>query len=346
MLEREAHARQLDRERAERERELRDRMAALEIERLQAEISLRAAERAAQDASERLHQEQSERERLAAEVVARQRAVAEVTEQLREESARRSRISAEATDRERELRARLAELEQAGQKAAADLALRARTSAEETIAEDQQIATIEHARREAEARVAAVTQQAQTLTAHPPGGIASPVVGLPSPSEPQNRQMAAINPDAPPSLGQGQLVFEIKTELSRLGCYFAPIDSNWQTPELRKAIKDFAARTHRNKVPEDPAPQLLEDLKARSGRVCVTTCGPREQERDGRCVAKVCAGTEVLDRDGNCVPRGEPKPSRPAVANTAPRPHRTEPPATGHPGRGSCFNFNGRQFCE
>jgi uncharacterized caspase-like protein len=345
MLEREARARQLDRERAERERELRERMAALEIERIQAEISLRAAERAAQDASERLRQEQLERERLAAEVIARQRAVAEVTAQLREESARRSRISAEATDRERELRARLAELEQAGRKADADLALRARTSAEETTAKDQQIATIEQARREAEARVAAVTKRAQTMTAQPVGGAASGLAIPPSPSVPQNQQMAAVNPDAPPSLGQDRLVFEIKTELSRLGCYFAPIDSNWQTPELHKAIKDFAARTHRNKVPDGPAPELLEDLKARSGRVCVPSCAPREQERDGRCVAKVCVGIEVLDRDGNCVPRGEPKPSRPAVANTAPRLHRTEPPATGHPGRG-CFNFNGRQFCE
>jgi hypothetical protein len=158
--------------------------------------------------------------------------------------------------------------------------------------------------------------------------------------------MAAVKPVAPPGLSQGELVFEIKTELNRLGCYFAPIDSNWQTPELRKAIKDFAARTHRTKPPDGPAPELLADLKARSGRVCVPNCGPREQERDGRCVAKTCAGTEALDSSGNCVPRSEAKPSRPAVANTAPRSQRTEPPATRHPGRSSCFNFNGRQFCE
>ncbi|HSV24093.1 MAG TPA: hypothetical protein VLJ17_13830, partial [Xanthobacteraceae bacterium] len=60
---------------------------------------------------------------------------------------------------------------------------------------------------------------------------------------------------------------------------------------------------------------------------------------------KTCAATEVLDRDGNCVPRGEPKPARPTIANSSPRPHRTEAPATGRSGRG-CFNFNGRQFCE
>src|SRR5215470_6247893 len=90
MVEREAKAKELDRERAERERQLRDRLAALEVERLQAEMNLRAA----QDATERLRQEQAERERLAADVIAKQRAVGEATEQLRQESARRSRISA------------------------------------------------------------------------------------------------------------------------------------------------------------------------------------------------------------------------------------------------------------
>ena len=348
MLDREVRAQQLDRERAERERELRDRLAALEVERLQAEMNLRAAARAAQDATERLRQEQAERERLAAEVLARQRAVAEATEQLHNESARRSRISAEATDRERELRSRLAELELASQKAAADLAVRARTSAAEATTKDQQIATIEQARREAEARVAALTQQAQTLTTEAGNGIASPAAAAAPPPrrEAQGQQLAAVNPDKPLGMNEGQLVFAIKTELNRLGCYFAPIDSNWRTPALRKAIADFAVRTHQAKLPDGPAPELLEDLKARSGRVCVPDCGPRERESNGRCVAKTCAGTEALDREGNCVPRGEPKPGRPAVAASAPRPHRTEPPATGRTGRSGCFNFNGRQFCE
>jgi uncharacterized caspase-like protein len=342
MLEREARAQQLDRERAQRERELRDRLAALEVERLQAEMNLRAAARAARDATERLRQEQAERERLAAEVLARQRAVAETAEHLREESARRSRISAEATDPERALRARLAELEQASQKAVTDFAVRARASAEGATAKDQQIATIEQARREAEARVAALTTQAQILTTEVGNGISTTA----GPRESQDPQLAAINPDALPTLSQGQLVLAIKTELSRLGCYFAPIDSNWQSPALRKAIADFAVRTHQAKLPDGPALEFLEDLKARNGRVCVPNCGPSERESKGRCVTKTCAGTEVLDRDGNCVPHGGPKSSPPALANSTPRPRRTESPATGRPGRGNCFNFNGRQFCE
>jgi hypothetical protein len=351
-------------ERGDREKELRDRLAALEVERLQAEMNLRAAARAAQDATERLRQEQQERERLAAEVAARQRAVADVTEQLQNEIARRGQVSAQATDRERELRVRLAELEQARQKAAGDLAERARASAAEAAAKDKQIAALEQAHREAEAQVTKLTEQGKILTeqalshggSQPPAPVALPA--LEAPRAPTGNsggtgsagpQMANLNPEKPAGLHEKQLVSAIKAELNRLGCYSDAIDSNWQTPALRKAITDFAARTHLAKVPDSPAPQLLEDLKARSGRICGPDCGPREQESNGRCVAKTCTGTQVLDRNGNCVaPRpAEQKPvDQKPVASSGQRPHREEPAAPRAPGRAGCFNFNGRQFCE
>jgi hypothetical protein len=190
---------------------------------------------------------------------------------------------------------------------------------------------------------AAGVQQA-ALPPRPPSAPASTAApAVRTPVSTQDPQVAAIDLGTPPGVDKGQLTIAIKTELNRLGCYFAPIDSNWQVPALRKAIEDFAARTHRIKVLDDPAPELLEELKARGGRVCATNCGPREQERNGRCVAKSCTGAEMLGRDGSCVPRSD---SRAAIANAAPRPHRTAPPATGHPGRGGCFNFYGRQFCE
>jgi hypothetical protein len=350
-------------ERGDREKELRDQLAALEVERLQAEMNLRAAARAAQDAAERLRQEQQERERLAAEVTARQRAVADVTEQLQNEIARRGQVSAQATDRERELRARLADLEQARQKAAGDLAERARALAAEAAAKDEQIAALEHARREAEAQVAKLTEQGKILTeqaishggGQPTASLSQPA---PAPADPTTitggtgsagPQLANLNPEKPAGLDEKQLVSAIKTELNRLGCYFDAIDSNWQTPALRKAITDFAARTHLAKVPDSPAPQLLEDLKARSGRICGPDCGVREQESNGRCVAKTCNGNQVLDGSGNCVtPR--PAKQKPAeqkpVAHSAQRPRREDPPAPRAPGRAGCFNFNGRQFCE
>jgi hypothetical protein len=346
-------------ERADQEKELRDRLAALEVERLQADMNLRAAARAAQDAAERLRLEQQERERLAAEVVARQRAVADTTEHLKNEITRRGQVSAQATDRERELRGRLAELEQASQKAAADLAERARASAAEAAAKDKQIAALELARREAEAQVSKLTEQGRILTEQalshggaqastltqapaakpapaaanrepagspamvpnpPPVPVSPPIAAGPGLSQ----QMANLNPEKPTGMDEGQLVLAIKTELSRLGCYSAPIDSNWQSPALRKAITDFAARTHLAKVPDSPALQLLEDLKARSGRICGPDCGPREQESNGRCVAKTCAGNQVLDRNGNCVaPKpAEQKPaaSLPPARNRAPSP--------------------------
>ncbi len=213
-----------------------------------------------------------------------------------------------------------------------------------------EIETAEQARREAEARIAALTQPTPSPTAEAGGNGTTSPAATPPRREPQGPPLAAINPDQRPAMNpatnEGQLVVAIKTELNRLGCYFAPVDSNWQAPALHKAIADFAARTRLAKLPDGPAPEFLEDLKARSGQVCVPDCGPRERESNGRCVANACAETEVLDRDGNCVPRGRPKPGRPAVASSAPRPHPTETPPTRRAGRGSCFNFNGRPYCE
>jgi hypothetical protein len=234
--------------------------------------------------------------------------------------------------RERELRDRLtaleverqkAELELANQKAAAALADRARVSAVEVA--------------KAEARLAELQKQMQNLTVQANDAAAA--------QEARRQQMAALNPEKPIDVDEGKLVYAIETELRRLGCYSASMDSNWQNPAIRKAIADFAIRTRLAKVPENPTPELLDDLKARGGPVCAPACGPRERENNGSCVAKTCAASEVLNRDGECVPRAERKSARSATAS-APRPHRAEPSAApARSGRGGCFNFNGRQFC-
>jgi hypothetical protein len=237
-----------------------------------------------------------------------------------------------------EVERRKAELELASQKAAAEIADRSRVSAAEAAAKGQQIAAIEEARRKAEARIADLQKETQNLSDQANEAVHA--------HEAQLQKMAALNPELPIDVDEGKLVYAIETELRRLGCYSASIDSNWQNPGIRKAIGDFAARTRLAKVPESPTPELLEDLKARGGPVCAPACGPRERESNGRCIAKTCAASEVLNRDGECVPRAGQKPARSAAAS-APRPHRAEPSAApAHAGRGGCFTFNGRQFCE
>jgi hypothetical protein len=164
--------------------------------------------------------------------------------------------------------------------------------------------------------------------------------------------VAAVNPDRPPAaepsgMDEAQRVVGIKTELRRLGCYVDPIDANWNTPALRKAITDFATRTHLAKIPNSPAQPFLDDLKSRSGQICAPACGPREQESDGRCVPKACAANEVLNRSGTCVARIETAPPdqrRPGAPSQGP--HRRPDPAAPPANHGRCFNFNGQQFCE
>src|SRR5258706_13132585 len=123
----------------------------------------------------------------------------------------------------------------------------------------QQIETVEQARREAEARIAALTQQTQPPTAAAGGNAtASPAATPPPHREPQGPPVAAINPDQPPAINpamnEGQLVVAIMMELNRIGCYFDPVDSIWQDPALSYVIASFAARHLQLKLHDDPPP--------------------------------------------------------------------------------------------
>jgi uncharacterized caspase-like protein len=246
----------------------------------------------------------------------------------------------ESADRERELRNRLAALESERQNAEVELssqtaaAGRAKASAAEVAAKDRQIAEIEESRRRIEARLAELQQRMQAVAIQANEEAAARQV--------QRQKIAAVDPETPAAIDERKLAVAIESELRRLGCYAAATSADWQSPAFRKAVADFAVRTHLAKVPEQPTPELLDDLKARGGPVCTPTCGPREREDQGRCVARTCGAGEVLSGSGECVPRVERK-SASAVA----RPRRSEPsgaPARG--GRSGCFNFNGRQFCE
>lgn len=135
------------------------------------------------------------------------------------------------------------------------------------------------------------------------------------------------------------------TRLRRLGCLSASVDSNWQNSAIRKAVREFANRTHLARVPENPSDEFLDDLKARGGPICALTCGPHEREKDGRCIAKSCPASEVLNREGECVPRAADRKSVQA-APAAPLKLRRVEPAPARGGRSGCFNFNGKQFCE
>jgi uncharacterized caspase-like protein len=152
---------------AARERELRSRLAALEVERQQASLELTNQRKAAELARTSAAEVTAKDEQIAATEKARREAenrLADLQKQLQIMQANVGAATQEAGRQKAalEVERQKAELDLAKQKVAAD---RARPSAIEAGAKDKQIATIEEARRNAETRLAELEKQMQALTA-------------------------------------------------------------------------------------------------------------------------------------------------------------------------------------
>lgn len=163
-----------------------------------------------------------------------------------------------------------------------------------------------------------------------------------------------LSPDAPAlqqpviAANTPELVRAAKVELRRAGCFAGSVDNGDLTPETRRALERFVQLASLGAAPHDVTQSLIDQLKAKTGRICPLVCPAREVERNGRCVLKTCRRGERLDEDGDCVaqaPRQVVHHRTPVERpHVAPQPHRT-PPAQVTRQRG-CFSFNGRQYCE
>lgn len=116
---------------------------------------------------------------------------------------------------------------------------------------------------------------------------------LTPPTEPSPSKPADV-------LSGGDLVVAIKQELKRVGCYSGSVDNNWTSAETKLSVGKFAKYANLSVAPDDPAIDLLDALRGKSGRVCPLVCGAREVEQNGRCVVKSCQRGFFLNRDGDC----------------------------------------------
>src|SRR5262249_53411943 len=151
-------------------------------------------------------------------------------------------------------------------------------------------------------------------------------------------QRAALTRPADPSAATpplgAALVKEIKKELKRVGCYSGGLDERWPTAETTASLKKFAAQARLSTPGAEPSVALLEEIRGRSGRVCPLECGPRQGEKDGRCVAKACPSGSELDDGGDCRPKRKSTASRPdAEDNERPkaRPREERPKTAARP---------------
>ncbi|MEJ1158939.1 serine/threonine protein kinase [Prosthecomicrobium sp. N25] len=163
-------------------------------------------------------------------------------------------------------------------------------------------------------------------------GLGTNVASLdPIPAAPdQNRALAPA--------GIADLRIKVARELRRLGCMAGSGDGDVDAPSVARALEKYR-KALRSPATGDPDPGVLDDLVSRSGRVCPPTCGAREIERDGACVAKTCPSGQRLTPKGECEARTV---KRPLVAEKIP-PKRTI--GSNAPSQ-SCFTFSGRRYCE
>ncbi len=249
-----------------------------------------AARKAEADAQNKRAEE--ERQRAEREKAQREKAQREEAARNERERVSREKEERERAEREKSQREELAKLER--EKARREELARAeREQAERERARREEAARAEEeqrrlARERAEREKSAGAEAAKTQ-----------VAVLPPPAEP-------VAPHPP----RGDLVQAIKRELKRVGCYDGAVDDNWGERGLRRSIGRFVRYAKFSGTADEPNSDFLDALRGSDPGVCPLECGPRETERNGRCVAKGCPDGQRLSRRGACIEEESRPPAR------------------------------------
>jgi uncharacterized caspase-like protein len=310
----EAELKQQETERAVAETERRKAKEDARRRREEDERQAKAAEAERQRAErEKAERARVERERAEREAFAR----AEQDRNAKAAEAERRRIEREKIEREE--RARI-ELEKAQREE------RARIEREE--------AERERARRENLAR-------AETQRSAPERAAREKATEVESPKT----QVAVLPPAAEPAVRspsphrtRAELALAIKRELKRVGCYAGKIDDTWGHRTLAASVKQFVKFAKFSGAADEPSTDFLDAVRGSEPGVCPLECGPREAEKNGRCVAKTCPAGELLRSNGRCA--GKTK----VHTGEKVRPRRIVKRDNAH--RGSrCFEHGGKVYC-
>lgn len=239
------------------------------------------------------------------------------------------RIAAEETRIAAVAKARAAEEERA--RLASDRADRTEqdnAAAAAKAAEDAQFAA-EKAKQIEEAKLAAAEQRLKELDDKPDVAALSPQTSQPPPSAEEISKL-------------------VQLELRRVGCLAAPAEKGWNAAAQRSLalFNKYAGAHFEIKLASLDA---LDAIKLRQGRVCPLVCEHGFKPTGDECVRTTCQGAQVLNADGECVPKGKgetpsrrpdrPLASKPETANSRPTEQRS-------PGSGQCTSISQRCAVE
>lgn len=111
---------------------------------------------------------------------------------------------------------------------------------------------------------------------------------------------------------------KIQTALRNAGCSPGKIDGQWGSNS--KAALERFARYAKLRVPQEPLSEdtlgLFENLET---PVCPVTCGPRQVESNGRCIARTCPAGYTLTSSGKCRIRQKKQATIQSPANISPK---------------------------
>jgi uncharacterized caspase-like protein len=321
-------------EASERERQLTEKIAAAEDERrkLEQELADRTANQAAAEA-----RNQAELQRLQKE---REQHEAGLRAQIDKQQATASQLEKERLLREAQDRERNAQPEQDKARAERDRATNEENGRQLQLEADRaELLKAQVAKLEQEAEQAKVTAQAEMQKAEEAKRVGA---------EATKAAAASATVASPPLIrqlvqDQHAFVIPIESELRRIGCYDG-IARDWDAPEVRLGLAEYARHSKLSATPSTPDDELLGKLKIQHDRVCPLECSGGEIVINGRCVARPAPRVTAT---------GEVEAPRSAPRERSQAPHKRQSAAgeaaTTHvrpASNGRCFTFNGAQYCE
>lgn len=217
-------------------------------------------------------------------------------------------------------------------------------------------------RKEAEARIAALTAARAAKSAAPSPDAVAWALLKETTDEAALARFVAQYPDSPlrkdaetriaalqsahaakaPSdktIDPHELARSLQLELKRVGCFSGAVNGEFDEA-TRNAAHSFAALTS-IKMPDDLTPDAVDTVRRIDKRVCPLVCSNGERVQDDRCVA--IAPPQKAPTTKQETEREPPKRRTTKHSETARPPHRA---SAGSRSSGRCFSFEGRQFCE
>jgi len=175
---------------------------------------------------------------------------------------------------------------------------------------------------------------ASTQSANDAGGAGSPK----NAKLPSTTGQPALQQQTPLTLSRGELIYAIKNELKRVGCYPGKVDEIWVGTDMNRWIARFSSYSKFSGAVNEPNDAFLEALKRSQPGICPLECSPRQEEQNGRCVTKACPMGQELNPNGHCVDK---------ITNL--RQKRKPVTRVKHPNRArrgsKCFQHDGKVYC-